>query len=268
MKNWLLLIPFFLFACKKNENTTPLAKVNQSPSKITLYNVDVNNGIESLLYNFNLFYNINNRIDSIRNSSKTYVFDYAMFAGSSKIILNYYSSVLPYDILTYDNVFYNLISYKKVFGINDTSESNFLYDSINRLKRYEYTYNNSVNDFIITQTYKKDTVFVHNELPNSSCISDDTIKNSSIDMSKTLPYLLFTKIYNSCSAVVISSDVMSALPLTSFTNKLPLKIISNNFQADYSYTYDIYERVIVVDVTVKNRAFNTITSKNRIKIAY
>jgi hypothetical protein len=268
MKKWLLLIPLFLFACKKKEDNPPLAKVNQSPSKITLYNVDVNNELETLRFNFNLFYNSINRIDSIRNSSQTYIFDYALFAASSKIKLNYNSSVLPYDILTYDNVFYNLISYKKVFGINDTSESNFLYDSINRLKRYEYTYNNSVNDFIITQTYKKDTVFVHNELPNSSCVSDDTIKNSTIDMSKTLPYLLFTKLYNSCSTAVISADVLSALPLTSFTNKLPLKIISNNIQADYSYTYDIYERVIVADVSVKNRALNTITSKNRIKLAY
>lgn len=268
MKNWLLLIPFFLFACKKKENTTPLAKVNQNPAKIALYDVDVNNGIEILQYDFKLFYNSNNRIDSVRNLSQTYVFDYAQFAGSSKITLNYNSSVLPYDILTYDNIFYNLISYKKVFGVNDTSNSYFQYDSINRLKRYEYSYNNSLNDFMITQTYKKDTVFVHNELPNSSCISDDTIKNSPIDMSKNLPYLLLTKIYNSCSAVSINSALLSALPLSSFTNKLPLKIISNNIRADYSYTYDVFERLITVDVSVENRALNTITYKKRIKIEY
>lgn len=267
MKKCLFLISLFLFACKKNDTYSPIVSANQFPITIDIYNVDVSTNVASLDVGIRYFYNTNNRIDSIKILNQTYQFDYTELSANGKVLVNTSGSTSHNELLTYDNSFYNLTSYMQMFGVNDTSKTTFQFDSISRLKRFEYRYNNSTNDFIITQTYKKDSVFVYHEFFNSSCVSNDTIKNSTQDMSKTLPYLLFTRTNNDCG-IVLFQNALSALPLSSFTYKLPQKVISNNKQVDYTYQFDDNERLVQSDVVTKQRSTNTIIAKKRIKVSY
>jgi hypothetical protein len=270
MRKYIFIIfSAFLFACKEKEIITPLAKVNQFPKSITFLDVDVHSNIESLIFKINYFYNDSNRIDSviIMTNTDKYIdkFNYSQFASNSTILLNYTNTSLPYSVLNYDGVYFNLNAYRNINGLVTTVRA-FQYDSINRLQRFSFD-NNSTNDFVLTQTYKRDTVFAHIILPFSSCSSTDTMLNTTIEMSKTLPYLLLTKSYNSCTTI-INADIFTALPLSSFSNKLPKKIINNNTQVDYIHSFDVSNRLTETDINTKNRATNVITLKNKILIAY
>lgn len=267
MQKWFILICVFLFACKKKDIEIPLIKQNQKPIIISIYDVEVNTNVETLRFSINYFYNDSDRIDSVRIANDVYAFDYSTFTSNNKVVLKNNNGALPIDVITYENIYYSLITHQRIFNVNDTSKSKFQYDSINRIKRFDYTYNNSANDFFITQTYKRDTVFVHTEFVNAACVSNDTIKNSTYDMSKILPYLLFTKLYNSCGEIV-HQDILSAMSLTSYTNKLPSKIISNNNQVDYTYTFDSNDRLAQADMITKNRTTNLVNAKVSIKISY
>jgi len=271
MQKYLFLIfTLLVFACKKNEVDTPLAKVNQFPKLITILDVDVHSNNESLIYKINYFYNDSNRIDSVvimTNTDKyTYKFNYSQFASNSTILLNYTNTSLPYSVLNYDGVYFNLNAYRNINGL-DTTVRAFQYDSINRLQRFSFNNHNSILDYNIIQTYKRDTVFTNTQMPFSSCSSTDTMLNITIEMSKTLPYLLLTKSYNSCTSI-INADIFTALPLSSFSNKLPKKIINNNTQVDYAHSFDASNRLIKTDINTKNRATNVVTLKNKILIAY
>lgn len=267
MQKYLVIICVFLFACKKKDNEIPLIKQNQKPLIISINDVDVNTNTAILRFNINYFYNDSDRIDSVRIANDVYLFDYSTFTSNHKILLKNNNAQFPNDVITYENAYYSLIAHQRIFNINDTSKSSFQYDNVNKIKRFEYAYNNSLQDFFITQTYNRDTVFVHTEFINTACISNDTIKNSSYDMSKNLPYLLFTKIFNSCDEI-LRQDILSALPLSSYTNKLPIKIISNNNQVDYTYTFDNSDRLTQADITTKNRTTNLLISKIVIKVSY
>jgi len=267
MKKLLILIPIFLFACKKKDEGTPLIFINQYPVSIAYYDVDVNTNAETLRFQINYYYNDNNRFDSIRIENTTYKFDYSQLANNGKVKLAYNNLSLPYDEITYDNTYYNLNSYTQVFGANDTSKNAFQYDSINRIRHFAHAYNNSMNDFVLTQTYKKDTVFVHTDFFNNACISNDTIKNTTTDMSKNLPYLLFTKSDNACGNIIFQ-NILSAIPLSSFINKLPSKIINNNTQSDFTFVFDNTDRLSEANIAVKNRTTNIISKKFKIKVSY
>lgn len=269
LKYFIIIFSTLIIACKKYDSDTPLVKVNQQPKSISFLSVDVNTDVESLIFKFSYFYNDSNRIDSVivnTNTDKyTYKFNYAQFASNSTIILNYKNASLPYSILNYDGVYFNLNTYKNINGL-DTTVRAFQYDSINRLQRFSFD-SNSTNNFVITQTYKRDTVFNHIVSPFLSCSSIDTMLNTTIEMSKTLPYLLLTKSYNSCTSI-INADIFTALPLSSFSNKLPKKIMNNNTQVDYIHSFDASNRLIETDINTKNRAANVVTLKNKVLIAY
>jgi hypothetical protein len=264
MKKWLFLFSVLAFACKKKEESNPLINVSQYPKTIAYYNVDVSTNAQTLRYNINYFYSSNNRFDSIRIANTLYSFNYSQFATAATIRLDYDTY---YDEIVYDNQYYNLIAYKQILGNNDTSKYNFAYDSISRFKSISYAHNNSLDNFASTQTYKKDSVFVYSNFINRACYTTDTIKNATLDMSKTLPYLLFVKQENNCSSYNLQ-NILSALPLSSFTNKLPSKIISNNTQTDFSYQFDATQRLTQADIIIKQRDNNTIVSKRRIIISY
>lgn len=267
MKKWLFLFSILAFACKKKEESNPLINISQYPKTIAYYNVDIATNAQTLRYNINYFYSSNNRFDSINITNTHYKFDYTQFANFSKIKLDYSNGGAIYDEILYDGQYYNLMSYNQILGVNDTARYNFAYDSISRFKSISYAYNNSIDNFASTQTYKKDSVFVYSNFINRACYTTDTIKNSTLDMSKTLPYLLFVKQENNCSSYNLQ-NILSALPLSSFTNKLPSKIISNNTQTDFSYQFDATQRLTQADIIIMQRDNNTIVSKRRIIISY
>lgn len=267
MQKWLFIICVFLFACKKIDNKIPIINQNQKPLIISINDVDVITNAATLRFNINYFYNDSDRIDSVKIANDVYSFDYTELTNNYKVLLKNNNVQFSNDIIKYENAYYNLIEHQRIFNVNDTSKSFFQYDSVNRIKQFDYTYNNSLQDFFITQTYKRDTVFVHTEFLNAACISNDTIKNTSYDMSKNLPYLLLTKTFNSCGEI-LRQDILSALPLSSYTNKLPSKIISNNNQVDYTYTFDNNDRLTQADIVTKNRATNLSIAKVSITISY
>ncbi len=264
MQKYLFLIfTLLVFACKKNEVDTPLAKVNQFPKLITISDTD---GVVPI-YQIKYYYNDSNRIDSIRIANLVYEFDYTTFNNNSKIIITQNDN--PYalgGILAYDNEFFNLTSFTQFNSITDSAIRKFEYDSINRLKIFDCKQYSELFDFTLLQTYKKDTVFVHIDCQPFLFSLNDTMINTRNDMSKGLPYLLLTKIRNTKS--VVAEDLLSALPLSSFTNKLPSKIIRNNIQIDYTYEYDEKERVNKVILNKKNRATSVIETTTTIKIFY
>ena len=256
---------FFLFACKKKEDKMPLINANQYPKEIAFYTVDASNSTENFDFKMNYFYDNNNRFDSIKIVNTTYKFDYSQLSINGKVSLTN-SDVSPiYDVITYDNVFYNLTSQVRSVLANDTVKRMLQYDSINRFR--SYFLDNGLMSSSFTCTYKRDTVFVHSQASDLSCISNDTMFNSSVVMSKNLPFLVLTKSYNTCGGL-IGSDILSALPLSSYNNKLPSKIISNDSQQNFIYSYDDNDRLIQIDISYKSRATNVVSAKIRTKISY
>ncbi len=242
-----------------------MINVNQYPKEIAFYTVGISDSFENLDFKINYFYDNNNRFDSIKIVNTTYKFDYSQLLTNGNVLLTNSDVSAIYDVITYDNVFYNLTSQVRSVVANDTVKRILKYDSINRFR--SYFLDDGLMSSSFTCSYKRDTVFVRSQASDLSCISNDTMFNSSVVMSKTLPFLVLTKSYNTCGGL-IGSDVLSALPLSSYNNKLPSRIISNDFQQNFIYSFDDNDRLIQIDISYKSRTTNVVSAKIRTKISY
>src|SRR4051812_24858748 len=114
MKYFWLLIPLFLFSCKK-KSESPQVLTSLQPVKMGVYSVDPGTGVETLQYDIRYFYNDSaSRYDSIVVGGKSFRFDYSQFNSNKKLILNYNANPLAYDEINLDASFFTIANYKEV----------------------------------------------------------------------------------------------------------------------------------------------------------
>lgn len=267
MRKFILLIPFFLFACKKNEQT-PRITIRQQPSKIAVFAIDIGTGAQTLQYEINYFYNDSlNKFDSVLVDGRIYRFNYSQITVNNKILLNYTDAAAAYGEFTFDANFYSLKTYKEFVSppaVNTTYS--FQYNSAYQITGLSYTSAASSPDFTQSYTYNYDSIFVHTVRPADVCQSTDTIVNTYVNMSTKLPYLLFASINSTCGSIGL--NILKALPVSNATNKFPSKIINGNTEVDFTYLGDSYDRLAQATVVTKERGNNLINQKLKAVVTY
>ena len=266
MKKYLFLIPFFLFACQKNEKVTKIS-IRQLPSKISVFNVDIGTGAETLQYELVLFYNdITDKFDSIILAGITYRFDYSLLNTQQKMLLNYTDTTMPYGELIFDPGYYTLKAFNEIQTTPTGTATNImLYDSINRIKRFTYSNLPADNNFFRSYSYKWDTAFVHSERASDLCVSNDTILNSLYGMSSTLSWLLFTEVNAPCGSI---GYMLRALPVSNYAAKLPLKMINGDSEINYTYSGDTNSRLSEAIIIRNIKSTGLVSAKLKIRIVY
>ena len=267
MRKYVFLIPFFLFACKKNDKDIKVS-IRQQPTRISVFSVDTGSSLQTLLYEINYFYDDSTkRFDSIIIAGNVYRFDYSRLATENKILLNYINAGSAYSELIIDTVFYSLKTYnERASSAIINSENTLQYDSINRVVNLYYNTLPATDNFSQHYQYKNDSIFLHTVKPAAACETNDTIVNTLVNMSTTLPYLLFANINNTCG--VIGLNILKTLPLSNYTNKFPYKIINEITETDYTYTGDSKSRLAEALIITKSKSANLIIQKIKIVIAY
>lgn len=267
MHKYIFLISVFLFACKKNDGDIK-ASIRQQPTKISVFSVDTSSGLQTLQYEINYYYDDSTkRFDSIVIAGNVYRFDYSKLSTESKILLNYINSSTAYSELIIDTTFYSLKEYNERASSATINTGNSLqYDSINRLVNFQYTTLSAADNFTQDYQYKNDSIFIHTEKPAVSCTTNDTVVNTLVNMSTTLPYLLFTNINNTCG--VIGLNILKTLPLSNRTNKFPSKIINETTETGYTYTGDSKSRLAEALIVTKLKGTSLITQKLKIVVTY
>ena len=91
MQKYILLLSFFLFACKKKEPDIPRINLAQQPSKISVFETDTASNTEQLQYFIRYAYDtLLHRYDSINiSNAQSYVFDYDRFEIEKLAIAKY-----------------------------------------------------------------------------------------------------------------------------------------------------------------------------------
>ncbi len=266
MKKYLLIIPLFLFSCKK-DTESPRALLNVQASNITFYNVDIGTGTETFQYDIRYYYNTSTeRYDSIGVGVNSFIFDYDQ-VDSSLVLFNWVNSSLPYDAIRLDPNFNTVRDYTEIRPSPDywrTSRFEYV-DSTKRLSKYTYDYPGSEH-FERTYTFHYDTTFIHADENSGSCTSTDTLINSVYTLGTSMPWLTFIEPAAHCGSM--GYNILRALSVSGYANPLPARILNGDAEVDYTYFGDTYSRLSQVDIVFKSRSTGAITSKLRIKISY
>lgn len=240
-----------VFACKKEDNTTPKINISQNPKHIEV--VDVNYGNPNHVnaqYAINYFYNdTEDRLDSIAyvNSNnqiiESFKFDYTTLASNHFVRINYSNATSPYYQLAIDS-FYNRITTYTQFNNTTNFNLTFQYNQLNQLTQYHYT--NNGFDCTVQQHYSYDTVYIKSQQNLPTCNNADTIITSAYDLSKRLPYFLFYKqnAFLHCAETVNAMPLLiKAMPISNNVYKLPYRATNGDVRSNYLYQYDENDRM-------------------------
>ncbi len=266
MQKYLFLIPFFLFACKKNDDVNRIS-IPQQPAKIVVYAIDTATDVQTLQHETDYFYNtVTKRFDSIIIDGNVNRFNYSKLTSEYKVLLNYTDSASTHQEILFDANFYSLTSYKEIPSSGSSAVSTLQYDIYKRITGFLYTNSPATNNFSKTYTYKNDSIFVLTNRPSDACTTNDTIINTFYDMSIALPYLLFTNLNNTCSTIGL--NILRAVPVSNYTNKLPFRILNETTQTDFTYTGDSKSRLVEALLVTKMKSNNVIVQKLKIVVTY
>ena len=267
MRKFIFLIPFFLFACSKNDRD-PRISARQQPSKIEVFSVDTATGINTLQFQIIYFYDeVARRYDSVSIAGQMFRFGYSKLTSENKILLNFTNTDSAYEELIFDANFYSLRTYNEISAAPAVMTSNNLqFDNFNKLTNFSHSSTPSSNDFVQTYLYKNDSIFVHTQNDFNACQTNDTIVNTFIDMSTTLPYLLFVNINNTCGTIGL--NMLKALPVSNYTNRFPYKIINELTEISFEYFGDSKSRLAEARITIRDKNTNLVTRKLKFVVTY
>lgn len=266
MRNYIFLLTLFLFACKKDDKGSKIS-IRQQPSQIAVFTVDTSNGIQTLQYEVNYFYNDStSRFDSIIVGGVVNRFNYSLVRTQNKILLNYTDSLSGYNEIIFNSNFYTLNEYNEVSPLGTTATNSLQYDGNKRITNFSYNNYPSAGNFSQNYSYRYDSTFIQTVRPYDGCETNDTITDSFYEMSTTLPYLLFTNINNNCG--IFGLNILRALPISNYSYKLPYKMQNDVLETSYSYTGDSNSRLAEATVTTRYRINNQIFQKLKIEVTY
>lgn len=267
MRKIIFLIPFFIFACQKNEQTTRVS-VRQQPSKISVFSVDTGTGAQTLQYEFIYYYNDTAlRFDSVGIAGKMYRFNYSKIVAENKILLNFINTDSAYDELIFNADFYSLKTYNEILSPPAIAATYSLqYDRFNKITQLSCGSSIGSNDFTQNYEYKNDSIFIHTLRDFDACQTNDTIVNTFISMSNTLPYLLFINLSNTCGTIDL--NMLKALPVSNYIHKFPYKIINELTEISFDYFGDSKSRLAEARITIKQKSTNQIKQKLKFVVTY
>ncbi len=265
---FILISILSMVACKKQEEGTPQIFIRKQPSLVQVYSVNISSGAETLQDNIRYYFNDSTeKFDSIIINAAVYHFDYSKLISDNKILFNYVSTSQPYKEIIFNAATSQVSSFNEYAAVTTNSVYHTLsYDSINRIRRYNYNATPDDADYFKQYTNKIDTVFIHTERPFDHCISNDTIKNGTYILSGRMPYLLLTETFSTCGTLNI--NLLKVLPISNSINKLPLSTINGDVKTEYTYTTDSNDRLISVLMTTTQRSTNTVIDKKKITLTY
>ncbi len=267
MSKWIyLLIVVVVFDCKKNTEE-PRINIRQQPSKIEIFSVDTSSGVTTLQSSIHYFYNdTTNRFDSVQVAGKIYRFDYAALTSNHKVLINYTTPDVAHDEIIFNTDFYALTNYNQILAVGDTNTNVLQFDAYKRITNFSFKEKNTVGNFSQNFLYKNDSIFITTNKPFDNCIQKDTIMNTAKDMSTHLPYLLFVNPQNNCGAD--SFNLMKAMSISNYMNKLPYKIWNEIYESSYIYKGDSKQRLSEVTIITRLRVDNTTYKKTKIVVTY
>lgn len=257
----------FFISCKK-EQGTPRITIRQQPSKIAVFTIDTSTGAPSLQYEIKYFYNDSiRRFDSIDIAGAMYRFNYSKFSSEKKMLLNYRDSLNEFASINFDVNFYSMSSYQELQNNSTVLKTyNLQYDSYKKITGFGLVSNTSSENYTKTFTVKNDTTFIRTLKPASTCDNTDTLINTFVDMGTNLPYLLFFDITKDCSA--LENNILKALPVSNYINKLPFNITNANFISSFNYYGDAELRLKDALITVRERSTNKIHQVIKLSFTY
>ncbi len=267
MRKYIWLVFIFILACKKNDRDIRISTSKQ-PKKIEVVEVNVSTSAETLLHSIYYSYNDSTeKFDSIRVDDFLYVYDYSRLAVENKILFNYSDSSAPYQEIKFDASSYTLQYYRENFPSPGVpSIYTFQYDTTNRIKSYSYAGASGTDNYTKIFNLKSDSIFIHTDRPSDGCQSTDTLVNGLYSLHPALPYLLLFRGAQTCNTALF--NILTALPVSNYTNKLPAKIINGNSETVYIYTGDTKGRLSEVALIRKQRATNDTIYREKIKFTY
>lgn len=266
MRKYILLISFFLFACKKEEKGTKIS-VRQQPSRIAIFTVDTANGSQTLQYDIQYYYNDStSRFDSITVGGLVSRFNYSLLGTQNKILLNFTDSLAGYNEIIFNPDFYTLNAYNEIPPTGTTSTCNLQYDGNKRITNLSYSNYPSAGNFSQHFSYNYDSTFIHTVRPYDGCETNDTIMDSFYALNTTMPYLLFTNIHSTCG--IIGLNVLRALPLSNHAYKLPASMTNDLFKTTFTYRGDTNSRLAEATVITRYRGNNQMFRKLKIEVTY
>lgn len=267
MNKYIFLISVFLISCSKEDKPNRVS-IRQQPSIIAIFSVDTLTFTETLLYNIQYFFNdTTERFDSIIIAGNKYVFNYSQLNTNNTILLNYVTTLLPYDAILFERNYFSMIQYNEIYPATEDTIKNILqYENGNRVKFYSFSKIPADENFEQLFSYKNDSVFIRTKGFNNSCETNDTIIQSFYEMNTKLPYWLFLNISTDCGS--ISSTVLKALPISNYINKLPFKKVNGATETNYVFKGDSNFRLGEALLTSKKRNTNELVSIQKIKVTY
>lgn len=267
MQKYIWLVIVFTLACKKNDRDIRITTSKQ-PKKIEVFEVNVSTSAETPLHSIYYFFNDSTeKFDSIRMDDFLYVYDYSRLAAENKILFNYSGSSSPYQEIKFDASSYTLQYYQENLPSPGVpSIYTFQYDTTNRIKSYAYTGATGTDNYTKVFNLKSDSIFIQTNRLSDVCQSIDTLVNGLYSLHPALPYLLLFRSVPSCNAELF--NILTALPVSNYTNKLPSKIINGNLEIIYAYTGDTKGRLAEVAITHMQRAENDTIYREKIKFGY
>lgn len=243
MQKYILLLPFFLFACKKKEPDIPRINLAQQPSKISVFETDTASNTELLQYFIRYAYDtLHHQYDSINiSNAQTYVFDYARFA-IEKLAIAKYITIPGKEDRIYFNAINNTL-YKYATESTPAKDSTTLsFDSLFQISNIQYSSVIPAQNFTCNFKYVYDTIFKQLSFNTAACSTVDTIKTTYKKFNNQLPYLLFINYYNACN-IELPTNLLLALPTSINNYKIPTKAWSNNVETYFTYTADTQGRL-------------------------
>ncbi|MBK9330346.1 MAG: hypothetical protein IPM95_13850 [Sphingobacteriales bacterium] len=267
MRKYTWLIFIFILACKKNDGDIRISTSKQ-PKKIQIFEVNTSSSAETLLHSIFYFYNDStNKFDSIRVDDFLYVYDYSRLATENKILFNYSGSSAPYQEIKLDTVKYTLQYYQENFpSPGFPSTYTFQFDTATRIASYNYAGTPDADNYTKEFHLKSDSIFIHTNHPSDGCQSTDTLINGLYSLHSVLPYLLLLRGTHSCNPELF--NILTALPVSNYTNKLPAKIVNGNSEIVYVYTGDTKGRLSEVSFIQKRRDMNDTIRREKIRFGY
>jgi len=267
MQKYICLVFVLILACKKNDRDIRITTSKQ-PQKIEVFEINNTTSAETLLHSIHYFYNDSTeKFDSIRVDDYLYVYDYTRLVAENIILFNYNGSSAPYQEMKFDAVKYTLQYYQENFpspGIPSTYT--FQFDTTNRIKSYSYAGMSVAENYSKEFSLKSDSIFIRTNRPSDACQSTDTVVNGLYSLHPALPYLLLFRGAHSCNEELF--NILIALPVSNYTNKLPARIINGNSEIVYAYSGDTKGRLAEVSFTKKRRDTNDTIHREKIKFGY
>lgn len=266
MKKLLYLLALLAFACEKVEQD-PRVNIRQQPLKIEIFSVDTASGATTLMHVINYFYNNDSkRFDSIEVEGVMYRFNYDELDTSNKVLLNYNTPTTPHDEIIFETNFFSLTNYNQISASGDTNKSILEYDTNKRITTLSYREHLVIGDFTQTFLYKNDSLFITTDRPSDACITKDTVLQTVKDMSTFLPYLMLVNVNGNCGSETM--NILKAMSISNYTNKLPYKIWNNLYEHTYTYKGDSKLRLGEVSIVTKRRTSNSINQIKKVVITY